>query len=31
MCGAPSLLDEKQLKETHIKVALPPAPAKQNA
>jgi aspartyl-tRNA synthetase len=27
MCGAPSHLDEKQLKETHIKVALPPAPA----
>jgi aspartyl-tRNA synthetase len=27
MCGAPSHIDEKQLKETHIKVALPPAPA----
>jgi aspartyl-tRNA synthetase len=27
MCGAPSLIDEKQLKETHIKLSLPPAPA----
>jgi aspartyl-tRNA synthetase len=25
MCGSPSPVDEKQLKETHIRVALPPA------
>jgi aspartyl-tRNA synthetase len=27
MCGAPSHIEDKQLKETHIKLALPPAPA----
>jgi aspartyl-tRNA synthetase len=26
MCQAPNTIDERQLKETHIKVALPPAP-----
>ena len=25
MCGSPSVVDEKQLRETHIRVALPPA------
>ena len=25
MCGAPSPIDERQLKDTHIKIALPPA------
>src|SRR4030095_5826461 len=28
MCGAPSVVDEKQLKETHIKLSLPQAAAK---
>jgi aspartyl-tRNA synthetase len=28
MCGAPSVVDEKQLKEAHVKLSLPPAPAK---
>jgi aspartyl-tRNA synthetase len=27
MCQAPNTIDERQLKETHIRVALPPAPA----
>lgn len=27
MCGAPSTIDERQLKDTHIKIALPPAKA----
>jgi aspartyl-tRNA synthetase len=26
MCGAPSPIDDKQLKETHIKLSVPPAP-----
>jgi aspartyl-tRNA synthetase len=26
MCAAPNVVDERQLKETHIKVVLPPAP-----
>jgi aspartyl-tRNA synthetase len=26
MCGAPSPIDDRQLKETHIKVSVPPAP-----
>ncbi len=27
MCGAPSHLDEKQLKEAHVRVVMPPAKA----
>jgi aspartyl-tRNA synthetase len=27
MCGAPAGIDERQLKETHIKVAMPPVAA----
>jgi aspartyl-tRNA synthetase len=28
MCGAPSHVDEKQLREAHVKVVLPPSSAK---
>jgi aspartyl-tRNA synthetase len=26
MCQAPNTIDERQLKETHVKVVMPPAP-----
>jgi aspartyl-tRNA synthetase len=31
MCQAPNTIDERQLKEVHIKVAMPPAPAPKPA
>jgi aspartyl-tRNA synthetase len=31
MCGAPSHVDEKQLREAHVKVVLPPSSAKSQA
>ena len=31
MCGAPNTIDERQLKEANIRIAMPPQPEKKQA